>query len=132
MTKSECTALIERLERVPNTGTAPYEYMHIELRIGDVFKKIMLEYGKKEGDSLYPYYGVVEQHVQLAEKWAYCGYNKSLQNILKEADWEESVGCSVCGFPCSTICDGNKITKETLKSPAKELFLFLDQLFPNK
>lgn len=124
MTKSECTALIERLERVPNTGTAPYEYMHIELRIGDVFKKIMLEYGKKEGDSLYPYYGVVEQHVQLAEKWAYCGYNKSLQNILKEADWE---------VPPQSMCDPRGYASKgelILKSPAKELFLFLDQLFP--
>lgn len=96
--------------------------------IGDVLEKMLdVEYEGLKGST--PVF-----RSAFCELWKECGFSKSLQTILKESEYEEIfVDCiSDERFPKCQELHMYDHKQTMLTSPAKELFEFLDQLFPNK
>jgi len=89
------------------------------VKIGDVLEKM-----KGEGEEVRSLGAIEYDILDLVQYWQPCGFSKSLFEILEESEWEECNG-ERWHWECNRDCQ-----LWMLKSPAKELFLFLDQLFP--
>lgn len=120
MKKDQCTALIERLadgiaiqisKKKPALKKDSFGYFS-PIRIGNVLEKMTIQRCS------------AEDMLKLLAVWNLCHFSFSLQTILEESEWEECNG-ERWHWECNRDCQ-----LWMLKSPAKELFLFLDQLFP--
>lgn len=65
--------------------------------------------------------------IPLIELWQPCGFNRSLQTILKEADKGACKRCDGWSPKCVYGCED-----EPIYGPAAELFLHLETLFFNE
>lgn len=118
ITKSECLALIERLE----SGKCRCLKYNVEcfcetadgpVVIGDVL-------GKMESQGMS--YDNAEDILRL---WSKCGFSKSLQEILGGAEVQEFV----CAYPCSKKGeDGHFCSVEEITGKVADLFDFLNQI----
>lgn len=92
--------------------------------IGDVLARMDLamkaDAENTGSEELKDFWGEMWRQIMIL--WERCGFSKSLQQILSEAEWE-AVGCGAGGA-------GVEIAKMEmcLKSPAKELFVLLCNL----
>ena len=106
MTKSQCTALVERLEplececcdNVSLWGSHP-------IRIGDVLGAASIAWTEEQQE---------QQWLTLVKLWHECGINKSLQQILEDSCW-----------------DTGEPDEEVKYKYAISLFEFLESLFPS-
>jgi len=121
MNREQCNALIERLADREDIHLCEPDCLDMECKSclcveAPVYIGIVLERMRNIDNS---------NVTKLLFVWQHLNFSKSLQTILDETEWEEVLVKE--NTDKGTKCVGYEMR---LKSPSKELFEFLDTLFP--
>lgn len=123
MNREQCNALIERLADREDIHLCEPDCLDMECKSclcveAPVYIGIVLERMRNIDNS---------NVTKLLFVWQHLNFSKSLQTILDETEWEEVLVKE--NTDKGTKCVGYEMR---LKSPSKELFEFLDTLFPQE